>query len=88
MFFTNRDNTVNQDTRTHRSGQGKKKARMALTVVFMLAVLFIARNAAAQPPKIEWEKSFGGNLSEGAYSIQQTSDGGYIIAGSSDSKNG
>ena len=30
---------------------------------------------------IEWEKNYGGSASDQAYSIQQTTDGGYIIAG-------
>lgn len=32
---------------------------------------------------IQWEKSYGGSDGDYAYSIQQTNDGGYIIAGSS-----
>ena len=28
-----------------------------------------------------WEKTFGGSNGDGAYSVQQTSDGGYIISG-------
>ncbi|MHA2612326.1 MAG: InlB B-repeat-containing protein, partial [bacterium JZ-2024 1] len=28
-----------------------------------------------------WQKTYGGEYNEGAYSIQQTSDGGYIVAG-------
>jgi len=30
---------------------------------------------------IEWQKTYGGGFSDGAYSIQQTNDGGYIVAG-------
>ncbi|MEP7265573.1 MAG: T9SS type A sorting domain-containing protein [Bacteroidota bacterium] len=30
---------------------------------------------------IQWQKSYGGSLNDYAYSIQQTSDGGYIVAG-------
>jgi len=34
---------------------------------------------------IEWQKTYGGALGEEAYSIQQTNDGGYIVAGCTDS---
>jgi hypothetical protein len=37
---------------------------------------------------IEWQKSYGGSSGESAYSIQQTEDGGYIVAGNSNSNNG
>ena len=37
---------------------------------------------------IEWEKSYGGSGRDYASSIQQTSDGGYIVAGSSVSNDG
>ncbi len=37
---------------------------------------------------IEWEKNYGGNDTDHAYSIQQTTDGGYIIAGLTDSIDG
>jgi hypothetical protein len=36
----------------------------------------------------EWKKSYGGSNNEWAYSIQQTTDGGYIMAGFSLSNNG
>ncbi len=31
---------------------------------------------------INWQKTYGGSFSDNAYAIQQTSDGGYIVAGS------
>src|SRR6185436_15330635 len=34
---------------------------------------------------IEWEKAYGGNSTDLVYPVQQTSDGGYIAAGFSDS---
>jgi|GEM_PF-518136 len=37
---------------------------------------------------LQWQKALGGSGTEEAYSVEQTSDGGYIIAGSSNSNNG
>lgn len=37
---------------------------------------------------IQWQKSFGGTLDDFANSFQQTTDGGYILAGNSLSNNG
>jgi len=41
-----------------------------------------------QNNSVKWKKCFGGIWDETAYSIQQTVDGGYIVAGSTHSKNG
>src|SRR5690606_15934938 len=37
---------------------------------------------------IEWQKSLGGSNSDAAYNIQQTEDGGYVVAGLSSSNDG
>jgi serine/threonine protein kinase len=37
--------------------------------------------AKAQPKVITFEKTYGGSESDGAFSVQQTTDGGYIVAG-------
>ncbi len=37
---------------------------------------------------IEWVNSFGGDLDDFVYSVEQTVDGGYIVAGKSESING
>ncbi len=38
--------------------------------------------------QLQWEKNYGGSLNDEATSVQQTSDGGYIVAGSTSSDNG
>jgi hypothetical protein len=38
--------------------------------------------------EIEWEKTFGGTMAEAGESIQQTEDGGFIVAGFAWSNNG
>jgi hypothetical protein len=45
-------------------------------------------SALSQVPKIEWQKSYGGNNADRAASVVQTFDGGYIVAGNSASNNG
>ncbi len=42
-------------------------------------------SASNPPPETEWEKTFGGSDYDYAQSVQQTTDGGYIIAGATDS---
>jgi len=37
--------------------------------------------AFAQPPDSLWSRTYGGSSDDGAYSVQQTADGGYIVAG-------
>jgi len=37
---------------------------------------------------IQWQKSYGGTVKDIAYSIEQTNDGGYIVAGISQSNDG
>jgi PKD repeat protein len=38
-------------------------------------------SASSEPPAVEWNKTYGGMNYEGAYSVQQTTDGGYIVVG-------
>ncbi len=41
-----------------------------------------------EAPTITWQKFFGGSGSEGAYSVQQTNDGGYVVFGDTRSDDG
>ncbi len=63
----------------------------SLTVVSLFACVFLLpKNCRAQqsvPPKIQWEQCYGGSAGDEAYSIQQTADSGYIIAGATASTN-
>ena len=58
--------------------------------VFLAAALScLAQFVQAQTaPAILWQKSLGGSGGDEANSIQQTADGGYIVAGSSISTDG
>jgi hypothetical protein len=55
----------------------------------MLALVFFVMSLscvfAQFPPTIEWEKSYGGSQNDFGYYVLQTSDGGYIIVGSTSS---
>jgi len=51
-------------------------------------VLFTALQTFAQVPAIQWQKCYGGTGNDNANSIAQTNDGGYIIAGYTNSTNG
>ena len=50
-------------------------------VIASLAVLILVQQALAQPPEVEWFRTFGLDSADIAYSVQQTMDGGYIYAG-------
>ncbi len=56
----------------------------------ILLLLFISASilSNAQAPVIQWQKCFGGSSNETAYDIRQTSDGGFIVAGGSESNDG
>jgi hypothetical protein len=51
-------------------------------IISTAIVLFLFNSLHAQEiPSIQWQKSLGGSDDDEAYSIQQTTDGGYIVAG-------
>jgi hypothetical protein len=59
-----------------------KKIHTFLCLIFMFFVTFQVYTQA--PAKI-WDKTFGGNLNQGCSSMIATPDGGYVIAGTSNS---
>ncbi len=56
--------------------------------LFLVLLAFSTIAKAQSAPEIQWQKSLGGSDSEDAYSVQQTSDGGFIVAGRSESTDG
>jgi hypothetical protein len=57
----------------------------ATTLILLLALTPLTHTTAATEPQVEWEKTFGGRGDDWGRSVQQTSDGGYIIVGSTES---
>lgn len=51
-----------------------------------MLVLLLANGTGAVPVE-QWNKTFGETVSDIAYSVQQTSDGGYVLAGTAQSYN-
>ena len=58
------------------------------TLVLVFIALFSSYNLSAQAVTIEWQRYLGGTADDYANSIQQTTDGGYIVAGASGSNDG
>ena len=63
------------------------RTRIVLLCIVMFSTLTFASIGCASgtPHKEQWNRTFGGPNDEMAHSIQQTSDGGYIFAGTTDS---
>src|SRR6266550_4389809 len=57
--------------------------KRSLLLSFVLVAFCILKPAAQNAPGIEWQKSVGGSGDDESSSVQQTSDGGFIVAGES-----
>lgn len=57
-------------------------------ILLALCYSLICFLTLSQSPIIEWQKSLGGTSFDESYSVVQTTDGGYIVAGDSWSNNG
>ena len=73
----------------------KKRLSLAILALLMLSVVAVGCPTIVQPdlpqgvrppPEKEWSRTFGGAYSDMAYSVQQTADGGFILAGSTMTK--
>ena len=58
----------------------KKRMLCTIELLGIFSLLF-----PQTPPDTLWTKNFGGSNDDGAYSLQQTFDGGYIITGATES---
>jgi hypothetical protein len=45
------------------------------------STIVLPATSGASAPEEEWSMTFGGTDGDGGYSVQQTNDGGYVIAG-------
>lgn len=52
-----------------------------LYLIIGIVLIAATKTALAQAPALQWQKSLGGTLKDWANDIQQTTDGGYIVAG-------
>jgi hypothetical protein len=57
------------------------KTLIKLLPTVLLFILLFLQSAFAGAPPIQWQKTFGGSKGDIASSVQQTTDGGYIIVG-------
>ncbi len=62
--------------------------KISTIAFYLLAGLFFSSQSKAQTPDIQWQKCLGGTSTDAAGSIQQTADGGYIVAGYTYSNDG
>lgn len=58
---------------------------MKKTTLFYILTLIFISHEYAQIPDIQWQNTIGGTSYDDLYSLQQTTDGGYIIGGLSSS---
>ena len=62
---------------------------MSRLSTLFLAIVFLIKSTGlhCQSPVIEWQKCLGGKNGEYPFSIEQTSDGGFVVAGRTEGGN-
>ncbi len=59
-----------------------------ITLFSFLILKTFFQNTYAQAPAIEWQKSLGGTSHDAAFAIEETNDGGFVVAGYSNTNDG
>ena len=52
-----------------------------VSIILVFFVLSESNSAYGAAPVEVWNKTYGGQYGDGAWSLQETNDGGYIIVG-------
>lgn len=76
-MYSKEKKKVEEDMLSNRNGE---HLLGIITGITLLIFLLVSGSAGAVPAE-EWNRTFGGANYEQAYSVQQTADGGYILAG-------
>lgn len=70
---------------THIKTEDMKNLKLIGSLIYFICILLITHSGIAQAPAIQWQNTIGGSATDYLRSLQQTTDGGYILGGNSDS---